>query len=173
MKLKNGLVEIYTGNGKGKTTAAFGLALRAAGAGCKVYILQFIKGKVYSELKALKRIKNIKVEQCGRGCFIKTKPKPIDIKYAERGLAKGQKNIMSGKFDIVVLDEANVALKLGLIKIKEIIDIIKHKPRRVELILTGRYCPRALLGHADLITEMKEVRHPYKKGILARRGIEF
>ena len=172
MKLKKGFVQIYTGNGKGKTTAAFGLALRAAGAGLKVYILQFIKGKPYSELKALKEIKNIKIEQCGRGCFIKKKPEKKDIDYAEKGMDKAKKTIMSKKYDVVILDEANIALYLGLINIKGIFDIIKNKPQNVELVLTGRNCPPALLKYAHLVTDMREVKHPYQKGIKARRGIE-
>ncbi len=173
MKLKKGLVQVYTGNGKGKTTAAFGLALRASGAGFKVYIGQFIKSKAYSEIKALKKIKNIKIEQYGRGCFIKRKPKKIDIEYAQKGLGKAQKNIMSGKYDMIILDEVIITLKLGMIKTKDIVNTIKRKPRSVELVLTGRYCPRGLLKHADLVTEMKEVKHPYRKGIKARLGIEY
>ena len=173
MRLRKGLVQIYTGNGKGKTTAALGLALRASGAGLRVYILQFIKGKTYSELKALEKIRNIKVEQCGRGCFIRKKPDKKDIEYAQKGLEKSRETIMSGKYGVVILDEVNIALKLGLIKVKSIVDIIKHKPASIELILTGRYCPRTLAKHADLITEMKKIKHPYTKGVKARRGIEF
>ena len=173
MKLKKGLVQIYTGNGKGKTTAAFGLALRAAGAGLKVYILQFIKGKAYSEMKVIKKIKNIKIEQCGKGCFIQKKPSKADMEYAQKGLTKAKNKIMSGKYDVIILDEANIALRLGLIETKDIIVIIKQKPRFVELVLTGRHCPRALLKRADLVTEMKEIKHPYRRGIKARRGIEF
>lgn len=173
MKLKKGLVQIYTGNGKGKTTAAFGLALRASGCGLKVYMLQFLKGGLYSEIKALKKIRNIKIEQCGRGCIIKRKPRKIDIESAQQGLLKAQKNIMSGKYDVAILDEANIALNLGLIKIKDIVNIIRRKPSSLELILTGRSCPRTLLKHADLVTEMKEIKHPYKKGIKARLGIEY
>ena len=173
MKLKKGLVQIYTGNGKGKTTAALGLALRAAGAGLKVYILQFIKGKTYSELKALKKIKNIKIRQCGRGCFIKKKPKRIDIECAQNGLVEARKNILSGKYDLFILDEINIALNLGLIKNEEIVDLIRRKPRTAEILLTGRYCPKTLLKYADLVTEMKEIKHPYQKGIKARLGIEY
>ena len=173
MKIKKGLVQIYTGNGKGKTTAALGLALRAVGAGYKVYIGQFIKSNAYSEIKALKAIKKIKVEQYGRGCFIKKKPKKIDINYAQKGMSKARKNIVSGKYDVVILDEVNVALSLNLIDIKDVFDLIKHKPVSVELILTGRYSPPALLKYADLVTEMKELKHPYKKGIKARLGIEY
>ncbi|MBL7156852.1 MAG: cob(I)yrinic acid a,c-diamide adenosyltransferase [Candidatus Omnitrophica bacterium] len=173
MKLKKGLVQIYTGNGKGKTTAAFGLAIRAAGAGGKVYILQFIKGKTYSEIRILKKIKNIKIEQCGRGCFIKKKPDKEDRERARKGLRKAQTNIASGRYDLVVLDEVNIALNLGLLETKDVTALIKQKPSSVELVLTGRYCPRALFKYADLVTEMREVKHPYQKGIKARPGIEF
>jgi len=173
MKLKKGLVQIYTGNGKGKTTAAIGLALRAEGAGLKVYMCQFIKSNTYSEIKALRKIRNIKVEQYGRGCFIKGKPKKIDIDCAEKGLAMVRKNINSGKYSLVIMDEVNIALRLGLIKVKDLIDIIKKKPPFVELVLTGRYCPVSLFKHAHLVTEMKEIKHPFKKGIKARIGIEY
>lgn len=173
MRLKKGLVEIYTGNGKGKTTAALGLAIRAKGAGLNTYMVQFIKNKKYSEIKALKDIKNIKIEQCGRGCFIKGKPKKIDLECAQKGLRNLRKRIMSGKYDLVILDEVNVALKVGLLKRKDIIDMIKQKPAQVELVLTGRYCPGDLIKHADLVTEMREIKHPYRKGIKARRGIEY
>ena len=172
MRLKRGLVQVYTGCGKGKTTASIGLALRAVGAGLRVYIMQFVKGACYSEIKALKKIKNIKVEQCGRGCFIKTKPKNIDIECAKNGMKKTLKNINSRKFDIVILDEINIALKLGLLKTNEILSVIDNKPTNVELVLTGRYCPPKVLRKADLITEMTEKKHPYQKGIKARLGIE-
>ncbi len=171
--MKKGLVQIYTGNGKGKTTAALGLALRAAGAGLSVYILQFLKTAAYSEMKALKKVENIKAEQCGRGCLIKRKAKKIDIDCAVKGLMRARKIILSGKHDIVILDEVNVALRLGLIKSGDIIDMIKQKPRHVELILTGRYCPKVLMQRADLVTEMREVKHPYRKGLKARPGIEY
>lgn len=171
--MKRGLVEIYTGNGKGKTTAALGLALRAAGAGQKVYILQFIKGKAYSELKALKKIKNITLEQGGRGCFIGKKPKKADIDCARKAFIKAEKNINSGVYDVVILDEANVALHFGLIDVKDMLCLIKNKPRKVELVLTGRRSPRILLKHAHLVTDMREIKHPYRKGVKARRGIEY
>jgi len=172
MRLKKGLIQIYTGSGKGKTTAALGLALRASGAGMKVYMMQFIKNAAYSEIRALGQIKNIKVEQCGRGCFIRGNPKPKDMECAQAGLAKARRNIMSGRYDLVILDEANIALKFGLIGVEEMLDLIAHKPKTVELVLTGRHCPSRLIREADLVTEMKNIRHPYDKGIPARRGIE-
>ncbi len=172
-KLQNGLVHVYTGAGKGKTTAAFGLAVRAAGSGFKVCIHQFIKGLAYSEGAVFKKIKSIRIEKCGRGCFIKGKPKAKDIECALNGLRKAAKNIMSGKYDMVILDEANVALKLGLISTKDVIALIKRKPRHVELVLTGRYCPSAILKCADLVTEMRNIKHPFDKGVPARKGIEY
>lgn len=173
MKLKKGRVHIYTGKGKGKTTAALGLALRASGAGLSVYMLQFIKKAPYSEIKALRKISNITLEQCGRGCFIGKKPAKPDIEYAHRGLARAGKALVSGRYDLVILDEANVALELRLLEIKNLVDLIKSKSPRVELVLTGRGCPGTLYRYADLVTEMKEKKHYFRKGIKARRGIEF
>lgn len=172
-KLERGLVHIYTGTGKGKTTAAFGLALRAAGAGLRVAIHQFVKGAPYSENALFRKLKNVRLVQCGRGCFIKGRPGPKDIACAAKGLAGARKDIMSGRYGMVVLDEANIALKLRLIKAADIIDIIRRKPRHVELVLTGRHCPRSLLKYADLVTEMKKIKHPFDKGVQARRGIEY
>jgi cob(I)alamin adenosyltransferase len=167
------MIQVYTGNGKGKTTAALGLALRAAGAGLKVYIGQFIKGRQYCELKALKKLRNIKVELFGRGCFIKGKPQDKDIRLAQRGLEKIKKIITQKKYDLIILDEINIAQHLRLIKTKEIISLIKKAPKKTEVILTGRYAHPKILKLADLVTEMKEVKHYYKKGVKARKGIEY
>ena len=171
--LKTGYVHVYTGNGKGKTTAALGLALRASGAGMKVCIQQFAKNKNYSEIKALRRIANIKVSQCGNRSFIIGKPACSDIECAKKGFEEARKDILSKKYDLVVLDEINVAIKLGLIDVQEVINIIKRKPISVELVLTGRHCPPAIRRLADLVTEMREIRHPYRRGIVGRRGIEY
>ena len=169
-----GKIQVYTGHGKGKTTAAFGLALRAAGAGLKVYIGQFIKGPAYySENKALRKIKNIKVEQFGRGCFVKGTVKKKDKELARKGLEKVRKVISQGKYQLVILDEINVALKFGLLDLDEVVKLIKTKPGGLELVLTGRYAPAKILKLADMVTEMKEVKHYYKKGVPARRGIEY
>jgi len=172
-KFKRGLIQVYTGGGKGKTTAALGLAVRAAGAGLKVSIHQFMKNGQYSELKALKKINNITVRQCGRRCFIKGKPEYGDIKCAEDGLKAAARDINSRKYNLVILDEINIALKLGLIKAKDVISLVNRKPKGVELVLTGRGCPAAVLKKADLITEMREIRHPFKIGVTARAGIEY
>jgi len=166
------MIQVYTGNGKGKTTAALGLAIRAAGAGKKVFIGQFIKGKLYSELKTLKKIKDIRVEQFGRGCFIRRRPDKKDIEAAQKGLEKVKKFVL-GKFDVVILDEINIAIKLGLLKTGEVLKFIRRAPKKIELILTGRNAPAEILKVADLVSEIKEIKHYYKKGLKARRGIEF
>ena len=169
-----GYVHIYTGNGKGKTTAAFGLALRACGAGLKVFIGQFVKGKPYNENVAISRnLKNITVKQYGLGCFIVNTPTDDDIKAARKGLEEIQKIIQNGKHDIVIMDEVNIALHFKLFEVEELLEIIKNKPEHVELILTGRYAPQRIIEVADLVTEMKEVKHYYQKGIEARNGIEY
>ena len=132
------MIQVYTGNGKGKTTAAFGLALRAAGNGLKVYIAQFAKGRNYGEIKALKKIKNIKIEQFGRGCFIRKSPAPKDITLAKKGLKKVEETLLKNAYDMVILDEINIALKLNLLSLGELLGIIK-KNRGAELVFTGRY----------------------------------
>lgn len=166
------MVHIYTGNGKGKTTAAIGLAIRAAGAGLKVYIGQFIKKGCYNEIKVLKRIKNIKLEQFGRGCFIKSAAAPKDIQLAAAGLKKVKQIISSKKYNLIILDEINICLKLKLLALKAVINLIKTLPRKTELVLTGRYAPPQIIKLADLVTVMKDVKHYYKRGIIARKGIE-
>jgi len=167
------MIQVYTGKGKGKTTAALGLALRAVGAGKRVYIGQFIKGRDYSELKALKKFKNIKVEQFGSGCFIIKKPKLKDILLAKNGLKRVEEIIKSKIYSVVILDEINIALALGLLNLDEVISLIKKTPRNLELVLTGRYAHPEILKIADLVSEIKEVKHYFNKGIKARRGIEF
>jgi len=167
------LIQVYTGRGKGKTTASLGLAVRAAGAGLKVYIGQFLKGRFYSELASLKKIKNIKVEQLGNSCFIKKAPAPKDILLAKRGLEKIKKLIADRAYDMVILDEINIAIKLKLLKVGEVITLLKNTPRGLEVILTGRYTHPKILGLADLVSDIKEVKHYFKKGVKGRRGIEF
>ena len=169
-----GYIQVYTGNGKGKTTAAFGLALRAVGAGMKVFIGQFVKGKTYNENVAIARhLKNIMVKQYGLGCFIVNTPTDDDIKAAGKGLDEMRKIIQKGKYDMVIMDEVNIALYYKLIDIKDLLEIIKNRPEHVELVLTGRYAPQELIDKADLVTEMKEIKHSYRKGIEARKGIEY
>ncbi len=167
-----GYLQVYTGNGKGKTTAALGLALRAAGAGKKVFIGQFIKGMHYSELDILPTIPNITLKQYGRGCFIYSKPVQEDYEAALNGLVEIGDILESGEYDLVVLDEANVALYYELFSLEDLEKVLKSRARHVEVVITGRYAPQELLDMADLVTEMKEVRHYYTKGIEARTGIE-
>jgi cob(I)alamin adenosyltransferase len=167
------MIQVYTGEGKGKTTAALGLAIRAAGAGLRVYIGQFIKGREYSEIKILRRLKNIKLEQFGRGCFIRNRPAKEDFDLAKRGLMRAKKIIADRDYRVVILDEINVALRLGLLKLKEILELIKDTPKDIELILTGRYAPKEIIKLADLVSQMKQIKHYYKKGTKARKGIEI
>jgi len=167
------MIQVYTGNGKGKTTASLGLALRACGAGLKVYIAQFIKGRNYNELKALKKFKaNLTVEQFGRGCFIKT-PGQVDRELAQKGLKKINQIIAEKKFDLVILDEINAALELKLFEVKDVLELIEKTSQETELVLTGRNAPTEIIDKADLVSEIKEVKHYFKKGLKARRGIEF
>jgi len=167
-----GYLHIYTGNGKGKTTAALGLSLRAVGAGKNVFFGQFIKGMHYSELTVLKQIDQITLKQYGRGCFITSAPTTEDILAARAGLSEMKDILKSGDFDLVVMDEANIALHYGLFTFEEIKEALKNRADHVEVVLTGRYAPQELIDMADLVTEMKEISHYYNKGIEARLGIE-
>jgi len=168
-----GYIQVYTGDGKGKTTAALGLSLRAAGAGLRVYIAQFTKSGNFSEIKALTRYTDlITIEQFGTGQFIKDKPSPEDIQAAQKGL-RGVKNALSSDvYHVVIMDEANVAMTLGLVSIQDMFDIFSLKPAGTELIITGRNAPSEIIEMADLVTEMKEIKHYYQKGQKARIGIE-
>ena len=166
-------MQVYTGNGKGKTTAAFGLALRAAGAGLPVFIGQFVKGMEYSELNAFKRFDDlITLRQYGRGCFIHGKPEEEDVRAAAEGLAEIREVLRSGKFKIVILDEANIAVFFELFSVEDLLALIDDKPEEVELLITGRYADPKVLERADLVTEMCEVKHYYTEGVQARDGIE-
>jgi len=167
------MIQVYTGNGKGKTTAALGLALRAAGAGFNVYIAQFTKGRICSEHKALEKIRNIKVEQFGKSCFIKGKPKAIDVELAHAALEKIRKIIACGNYRLIILDEINIALRLKLVCLKDVLDLIKHTPATIELVFTGRCAPRQLIESADLVSRINEVKHYYRSGFKARKGIEL
>jgi cob(I)alamin adenosyltransferase len=174
-KEKTGLVQVYTGNGKGKTTAALGLALRAAGSNMRTYIGQFLKGRQYGELESIKHLSPlITIEQYGINGWVHVDEATPDQKAAARnGLIKATKAIMSEKYDIVVLDEINIAIFFGVLPEQEVLDLLDIKPDSVELILTGRNAPQSLIERADLVTEMKEIKHPFKKGVQARQGIEY
>ncbi len=170
---RNGYVQVYTGNGKGKTTAAIGLAIRAAGAGLKVLLMQFVKGMKYSEISALARFSDcISIHQYGHRCFIKNKPEKEDIEIARKGLQEVQSELLKGKYDLVILDEANIAMHFGLFSVDELLKVIESRKPECEIVITGRYAPEELIEVADLVTEMKEIKHYYSKGVLAREGIE-
>lgn len=170
--MDKGYVHVYTGNGKGKTTAALGLSLRAVCAGKKVYFGQFIKGMKYSELESQGLLPNFEIHQFGRDCFIFNKPTKEDIRLAKDGLETCKKILTEGKHDLVVLDELNIAIFYELFTVEEAIDVIKSRAPHVEVIITGRYADEKLIEFADLVTEMKEIKHYYKQGVPARKGIE-
>jgi len=169
---EKGYVQVYTGNGKGKTTAALGLVLRTVCSGNKAFIGQFMKGQDYSELKAAEFLPGLKMEQFGGVEFLYGKPTEKDIADAERGLSRMKEVVESGEYDVVVFDEINTALFFKLLKIEEVIDIINSKRENTELILTGRYAPEEIIDRADLVTEMKEIKHYYNNGVKSRIGIE-
>ncbi len=168
------MIQVYTGNGKGKTTAALGLALRARGHGLKVIIIQFMKGsREYGEVKAAERF-GIELHQFGLESFVKKgDPSAEDLRLAREGFEFAKKTLAEGDFDIVILDEINVAADYGLIETGEVLTLVEKAPPEIELILTGRYAAPEIIDAADLVTEMKEVKHPYSKGIPARMGIDF
>ena len=173
--LGKGYVQVYTGNCKGKTTAALGLAFRAMGRGLKTYIGQFMKGQQYGELEAAKLVKPyITIEQYGKEGFIHVKnpPEREDVRMAQKGLAKARKAMLAGDYDIVIFDEIITAHCFHLVSIDNMLDLIKNKPDNVEIVLTGRYAPQELIDAADLVTEMLEIKHYYTKGVAARDGIE-
>ena len=168
------MLQIYTGNGKGKTTASLGLALRAVGAGKKVLLIQFLKDGKSSELKAIGKINNFDVKIFGRKGFInKDNLLEKDFNLAKQGFNFAQKEIKSKKYDLIILDEMNILNYFGLIKEKDLINLIKEIPLKIELVLTGRKASKKIIQLADLVTEMKEIKHYYVKNIKPRKGIEF
>lgn len=174
MALKKGYVQVYTGDGKGKTTAALGLALRAAGAGLNVLIIQFMKGQHYSEIEALKRFPaEIEVIQTGRKrCIRKEEVTKLDHQEAHRGLELARQAMKEDEKDVLILDEIIVAHWFGMVTLSDILSLIESRPKHLEMILTGRRAPAQLVEKADLVTEMREVKHYYQIGVPARRGIE-
>ncbi|CCQ93137.1 Cob(I)yrinic acid a,c-diamide adenosyltransferase [[Clostridium] ultunense Esp] len=171
--MNKGYIHVYTGNGKGKTTAALGLSIRAICAGKKVFFGQFIKGMDYNELKSVEYLPNLQIEQFGRDCFIYNEPTDEDIKLAKEGLEECRKILKEGKYDIVVLDELNIAIYFKLFTSDEVIKILKERAPHVEVIITGRYAEKNIIELADIVTEMKEVKHYYNHGVEARKGIEY
>lgn len=168
-------VHVYTGNGKGKTTAALGLAMRAAGHGLKVQMIQFMKGKInYGELETARLIPHFEIKQYGRPDFVsKEHPDPEDVRLAREGFAYAREVVLSREYDLVILDEINVAMDFNLISEGDVLSLIAERPPTVELVLTGRNCPRAVVKAADYVTEMLEIKHPYQTGVQARKGVEW
>ena len=178
MSNDDGLVIVYTGNGKGKTTAALGLSLRAIGYEHKVCMLQFIKGSWhYGEMDSSKKLgPNFELIAIGKG-FVgildDKSPREVHEKYAAEALKICREKVFSEKYDVVILDEVNYAINLGLLDVKEIIKLIKDKPKKLDLVLTGNHAKQEIIEIADLVTEMKEIKHPFKSGIKAKKGIDF
>lgn len=170
--LKKGYIQVYTGNGKGKTTAALGLSLRSVCAGNKVFFGQFMKGQECSEKKAQLFLPGFTFEQFGNSDFIAGAPTENDISCAMQGLNRIREVLVSEDYDIIVLDEINTALFFNLITVEEVLSVLAIKPERTELVLTGRYAPQEIIDCADLVTEMKEIKHYYNIGVEARIGIE-
>ena len=170
-----GLVQVFTGDGKGKTTAALGTVIRALGHGLRIYIVFFMKGKYpYGEFSTLADLPNVDVASFGLRCF--TDPAYVnleEVKEAELALSAADEAMKSGKYDLVVLDEVNVAVACKLVEVDKVVRLVEDKPRNVELILTGRNADTRIIELADLVTEMVKIKHPYDKGVLARKGIEY
>jgi len=174
--MEKGLIQVYTGDGKGKTTAALGLAFRAVGHGLKVLVIQFMKGNIcYGEIESCKKLSPyLAIKQMGRETFVsRTNPDPVDIKLVQDGFAMAKKAIAGEEYDIIILDEINVAIDYGLIPLTDFLQVLDTKPSGVELILTGRNARPEVMDRADLVTEMVERKHYYKNGVSARRGIEI
>ena len=174
-KKNQGLVQVFTGNGKGKTSAALGAVLRAVGHGLRVYIVFFMKGKYpYGEFSTLPKLPNVDVASFGLRCLINpAEINPEEIEQAKLALSTARKAMLSGNYDMVVLDEVNIAVYFKLIELDDVVRLIGDKPRNVELVLTGRYADAKLIELADLVTEMVKLKHPYDKGVKARKGIEY
>ena len=169
-----GYVQVYTGNGKGKTTAATGLAVRAVGAGLNVFIGQFIKGSDSAEMTLLReRCPEVTIEQFGYGRFIKKRPTENDIAIAKHGMERLMEVATSDKYDVVIADEANGAVNAGIITVENLIELIDTKHNNVELIITGRNADKKIIARADLVTEMNVIKHYFNAGVSARKGIEF
>ena len=170
-----GLMHVYTGNGKGKTTAALGLALRACGHGAKTAVVQFMKGScIYGELESVKHLPGLTLVHTGRNvCIFRGQETPADYAEAERGLVCAEEFLSSGEYGLVILDEINVACDYGLLDPRKVLDIVKHRAEGTEVVLTGRNAPQDLVEAADYVTEMREIKHPYRKGIEARAGSEY
>lgn len=178
MRPERGLVIVYTGSGKGKTTAALGIVLRAVGHGMKVGMIQFIKGEwYYGEITSSRRLEpEFEMIAAGKGFVgIVDDDHPVEDhqKAAQGALALARERLASGAYDVLILDEINYAVKLNLITEQQVLEIIRSKPEKTSLVLTGNYAPESLISVADLVTEMREIKHPYQQGIKAKKGVDF
>ena len=172
--MTNGFIHVYTGPGKGKTTAALGLGLRANGAGLKVHVIQFMKGRRYSEINSIEMLENFTISQHGRDEFVsKENPEQIDIDMAQKGFLYAKDVIKNMKYDMVILDELNVAVDYNLISLQDVMRLIEEKPKALELVLTGRNAHPEFIRVADVVTEMLEIKHPYQQGVPAKKGVDF
>ena len=170
---RKGYIHVYTGDGKGKTTAALGLAIRAAGAGLDIYIVQFLKKGAYSEISALERFADrVRLEQFGLGRFIRGDPQPEDIDAAAEALIAVKTCMAAGTHQMIILDEGNVAVNCGLISVNELLEIIDLRPENMELVITGRGALPEIIERADLVSEIKSIKHYFQNGVTARIGIE-
>lgn len=177
--MDQGYIQVYTGDGKGKTTAAFGLAVRALCAGKSVYVGQFVKSMKYHETRieelfsmAGESFGCIRIEQLGRGCFIDKNPEAVDIEMAHEGLRRCADYMRSGEYDVVILDELCIALHFGLLRLDEVLGVLAQRNPHTEVVITGRKAPQGLIDVADLVTEMREIKHYYHEGVLSRDGID-
>ena len=172
---KKGFIHVKTGDGQGKTTSALGMAFRAVGHGLKVSMIQFMKGNTrYGEVTSSEMLKNFEIRQFGRASFVNKKnPDKIDIELAQEGLRYAKEVIESKKYDLVILDEINVAIDYGLISGEEVLDTIEKKPEDLELVLTGRYAPKEIIEISDYVSQILDIKHPFKEGVLAREGVEY
>jgi cob(I)alamin adenosyltransferase len=170
-----GTFQVYTGDGKGKTTAALGQALRAWGHGRKILVIQFMKGRIeYGELAASEKLDGFDIVQMGRETFVsKENPDPVDIEMARDALRLLEENVKSGDYDMIIADEINVALDFGLIELGHVLELVNNKPTGLELVFTGRDAHPEVIEAADLVSEVREVKHHYKNGVPAREGVEY
>ncbi|MEJ5186203.1 MAG: cob(I)yrinic acid a,c-diamide adenosyltransferase [Candidatus Geothermincolales bacterium] len=169
------MIQVYTGDGKGKTTAALGQALRALGHGMKVFMIQFMKGRTYGELVTCQKcLPDLTIVMAGRDCFVeKGSPEEVDVRLAREGLELAKKVVREGKHQMLILDEINVALDYGLLPLEEVLDFLRSVPPEMEVVCTGRYAPPELVELADMVSEVREIKHHYKKGVAMRKGIEY
>lgn len=171
---RQGLLMVYTGDGKGKTTAAVGQAVRALGHGYRVFMLHFMKGRDYGEFLAARNIPGLTIVKAGRDEFVKRgDPEPLDVEMARKALKMAREAIQNGDYDLVVLDELNVAVNYGLLPLEEVLDILRNRPAGVDIILTGREAAPEIMALADLVSEVKEIKHHYASGVQSRKGIEY